>query len=214
MELARQHPEMFRAAVQADPRSRSLLGDDPAAYEAMMRLMRDPQFLQMMERLEDQMGGGIPGLGSPFGGLSMPRPGGGGVSGLDFSSLLQNSMMSGGAAGPSGLSGGLGLPFQPQAPLPSQSSATAPPRERFRRQLAQLTDMGFDQEDSCLAALEAEHGNVNRAVERLLSGPPPSPPSSQAPTPLPHPEPAPTSSDSTDAETAAPPKNASEKKND
>jgi ubiquilin len=226
MDLARQNPELFRAVLRADPRSRSLLGDDPAAIDGVIRRMQDPHFLQMMESLGGQMGGGggVGGLGSPLGGWSAPPPGGGGTggpSGLDFSSLLQSGAL-GGGPGLGGPSGGFGFPFQPHPP---PSSAAAPPRERFRGQLRQLADMGFDDEDSCLAALQAERGNVNRAVDRLLSGPPaPSP--QRAPSPsLPSPDPAeggaaaepprPASADAdADEQPAAPPKNASEKKND
>ena len=45
----------------------------------------------------------------------------------------------------------------------------APPEERFADQLEQLNSMGFYDRDSNLRALVATNGNVNAAVERLLS---------------------------------------------
>ena len=52
----------------------------------------------------------------------------------------------------------------PVAPPP------VPPAERFARQLTSLNDMGFTDTEANIRALEAAGGNVNRAVERLLSG--------------------------------------------
>ena len=44
-----------------------------------------------------------------------------------------------------------------------------PPAERFRVQLQQLRDMGFYDEDANIRALTMSNGNVNAAIERLLS---------------------------------------------
>lgn len=48
-------------------------------------------------------------------------------------------------------------------------SNQAPPQEKFESQLQQLKDMGFYDEQKNLEALIATNGNVNAAVERLLS---------------------------------------------
>ena len=42
--------------------------------------------------------------------------------------------------------------------------------ERYATQISQLESMGFSNKDSNLRALKATSGNVNAAVERLLSG--------------------------------------------
>ena len=44
-----------------------------------------------------------------------------------------------------------------------------PPRERFASQLQTIKDMGFYDEESILQALVATNGNINAAVDRLLS---------------------------------------------
>jgi ubiquilin len=44
------------------------------------------------------------------------------------------------------------------------------PAARFASQISQLCDMGFLDTDANLRALIATGGNVNAAVERLLSG--------------------------------------------
>ncbi|GAX11723.1 ubiquilin [Fistulifera solaris] len=81
-----------------------------------------------------------------------------------------------------------------------------PPAERYAVQLRSLYDMGFDDEQRNLQALEQVHGNLNRAVDYLLTMPLSStPPSASAPT-----------NNSTTSDTGAPsePKDADDKKND
>lgn len=58
--------------------------------------------------------------------------------------------------------GGLGGLGGQQANLP-------PPEERFRGQLEQLAGMGFVNREANIQALIATFGDVNAAVERLLS---------------------------------------------
>jgi len=73
----------------------------------------------------------------------------------NMNALLQ-SLMGGG-----GLMGG-----GPGAPPPVEN-----PAEAYASQLQQLSDMGFYDRDANIRALQATGGNVNAAVERLLSGP-------------------------------------------
>lgn len=54
--------------------------------------------------------------------------------------------------------------------LTSSMSQTTAPETRFRAQLEQLTAMGFSDRERNLQALIATGGDVNAAVERLLSG--------------------------------------------
>ena len=67
----------------------------------------------------------------------------------------------GGIGGFGGLGGGFGSP--------ANNASSEPPEVRFASQLQQLRDMGFDGPQA-LRALEATGGNVNAAVDRLLSG--------------------------------------------
>lgn len=79
-----------------------------------------------------------------------------------------------------------------------------PPAERYATQLRSLYDMGFDDEQRNLQALEQVQGNLNRAVDHLLAMP-------VASTPAPPP------AASNDSQTPGPstdPKNADDKKND
>jgi ubiquilin len=46
---------------------------------------------------------------------------------------------------------------------------TEPPEVRFAVQLQQLQDMGFPNQQANIAALQATNGNVEAAIERLLS---------------------------------------------
>ncbi|VDK84843.1 unnamed protein product [Litomosoides sigmodontis] len=48
--------------------------------------------------------------------------------------------------------------------------STQPPEERYRNQLEQLTSMGFSNQEANIQALLATFGDVNAAIDRLLSG--------------------------------------------
>jgi ubiquilin len=53
---------------------------------------------------------------------------------------------------------------------PVEGNTGEPPEIRFQSQLQQLNEMGFYDPDSNIRALLACGGNVNLAIERLLSG--------------------------------------------
>ena len=87
-------------------------------------------------------------------------------------------MLIAGAAGTqngSGQAGGMPFPSMMMPPFatgPASPQATQdPPEVRFQVQLAQLTDMGFFNVDENIRALLATGGNIQLAVERLLSNP-------------------------------------------
>lgn len=49
------------------------------------------------------------------------------------------------------------------------ASSTQPPRERFASELAQIKEMGFNDEETILQMLQQTNGNVNLAIERLFA---------------------------------------------
>ncbi len=49
-------------------------------------------------------------------------------------------------------------------------STSALPADRFRHELQFLYDMGFDDKKANLTALQLHHGNLNRAIDALLTG--------------------------------------------
>lgn len=109
-----------------------------------MQMQQSMQTLQqsgLMPQLQGQ--GGAGGFGFPLAPSSAPQST---IGGLDFSSLL------GGAAA--------------AAPRPM----VATPAVRFAEQIRQLNSMGFTDEGANIRALTATNGNVNAAVDRLLSG--------------------------------------------
>lgn len=62
---------------------------------------------------------------------------------------------------------------RPLFPLQSRFAdclPTEPPEVRFAEQLRQLEDMGFTDREQNIRALTATSGNVQFAVERILSG--------------------------------------------
>jgi ubiquilin len=98
-------------------------------------------FGSFLQQVQPNRGGTSPSMASPWGALQPP---------MDYGSMLQQ--MQGGVGAPGGM------------------SATQHPADRFRTQLSSLRDMGFDDEQACLAALQQNHGNLNRAVDQLLMG--------------------------------------------
>ena len=126
--------------------------------------------MQMQQSMQQLQGaglmppvGGFGGLPGAFGQQTQPNPtmqgasttggAGGNIGGLDFSTLL------GGAGGNTNTN---------PTPTPPPS-LSVPPEQRFAEQLTQLEGMGFTDRDANLRALTATQGNVNAAVERLLS---------------------------------------------
>lgn len=66
------------------------------------------------------------------------------------------------------------LPCVSFVPLGAPATPAAPavdPAVQYANQLQQLQDMGFADAEANLQALIRTRGNVNNAVERLLSGP-------------------------------------------
>lgn len=84
------------------------------------------------------------------------------IGSLNFDSLFVNEPSLSTAARPPASS-----PVSAHTPHPPQD----PPAVRFASQLQQLQDMGFADGAANLQALTRTNGNVNAAVERLLSGP-------------------------------------------
>lgn len=129
---------------------RSMLEQNPQMMQTMRQSMTDPNMLRMAMRMRQQMGGSSPGFGADA------------SSGLDFSSLLGSS------SSPNfDFASMMGQLQQSQAPPPA---VNINPADRYRTQLRSLFDMGFDDEQRCLRVLQQVNGNLNRAIDILLSG--------------------------------------------
>jgi ubiquilin len=123
---------------------------DPANMQAMMQMQQAMQQLQGNPLFGGMMGGaGAGGAGAAGGAARAP----GAAAGLE--GLL---------AGLGGLGGGLGALGGLGGPQP-----VADPEAAYATQLQQLQDMGFFDRETNIRALQATGGNVNAAVERLLS---------------------------------------------
>jgi ubiquilin len=105
--------------------------------------------VQMQQAMRGTQGGNAGGA-NPF--AAMMGPGGMGSIGG----------MGGGAANPFAAMMGAG------GGVPGASSQ--PPEERFRVQLEKLRDMGFTDQQANIVALQATSGNLDAAIDRLLSG--------------------------------------------
>lgn len=148
------NPQLFEAMLNSNPQTRAMLESNPEmrtllANPEFLRVMMDPgnmQAMMQMEQAMNQLRGG--GLGSVLGGetaASPNMPGNGSTNAPDLNSLL-------------GLLGAAGT-----APPPEN------PESAYSTQLQQLKDMGFYDVQENIRALVAARGNVNEAIERLLS---------------------------------------------
>ncbi len=93
--------------------------------------------------------------------------GGSGAGANPFATM----MGPGGMGGMGGMAGGGANPFASMMGGGAGTGASAlPPEERFRVQLEKLRDMGFPDQQANIAALQATSGNLDAAIDRLLSG--------------------------------------------
>jgi len=181
-------PNVMRNIIQSNPMMQQMMDQNPAMANMLSnpeftRQMVNPENIRAMMQLQGTMGnigmggtgandvggGGGGGVGAGAGvgfGVSnpwatitpqatntaLPTPAATNDSGLDFSSLFINPGSTPTVAPPRP---------PPSIPLPSE--------RRFERQLQSLVEMGFTDTNANIAALEATGGNVNRAIERLLS---------------------------------------------
>lgn len=136
---------------QQQQRSIPPLGTDPA-------ILQNPQLMNLLASLLGPVPGGNSNEDNPSQGQntdSAPPP---------FHPLLPYGLFApGGAAGttpPPGIGAGGGS---------STVTDTRPPEERYEAQLRQLNDMGFYDFDRNVEALRRTGGNVNGAVEYLLT---------------------------------------------
>lgn len=198
------NPDAIRQMLEAqNPMFRQMFQGNPEMANNMVRQMMNPQALRSMLQMQRALGGSMPGM-PPMPGAAAAAAGGG----LDFSSLLGGASSAAGQAAPPPDFSGMIQQMQNMMQPPPQPQSNQHPADRYRSQLNSLRDMGFDDEQQCLAVLQQHHGNLNRAVDALLMGPPA--PVAAAPAP----SPAPSSNESAPQEPLPDPKNAQDKKDD
>ena len=165
---------MVPAMLNANPQARAQFAamgmadieTNPATMDRFVEMMTNPEMLGMMNRLEEAMqssGGMGTGMGDMGGGGDpFAMFGGGGANPAGLEAML--GMFGGGGGMGTGMGGG-GAPAMP-------APAVADPETAYAQQLQQLNDMGFWDREANIRVLIATQGNVNAAVERLLSSPP------------------------------------------
>lgn len=132
-------------------------GSDPQQpnpiAEAARNLMQNPEAMRAAMQMMGSMNAG----GSPFGGLGAHPP---------------SNTASGpeGAVDPFASLFGPGSMFRPPGYSTPPPQDTRPPEEVYEVQLRQLNEMGFYEFERNVAALRRSGGNVQGAVEFLLSG--------------------------------------------
>lgn len=180
-----ENPDLFRSMLQAQQPQlfQQLFGNGglpPELANQFLQTMMQPETMRNMLQWQERQygGGGAAAAAAPQQQQPQQLP-------LDFANLLTEGPLSPSAQPPGANASGAALDFgsllqslqassssavsSSMSPRPGQPAAAA---DRFRFQLQSLYDMGFDDELANVAALEAVGGNVNRAVDRLLSQPP------------------------------------------
>jgi len=167
MDMMRQNPDLLRSVLNMSP---AFAGRDTSGVaEQMIQRMQNPEVLQAMTNpaviqaiqqiqegtetlrreapaLFESMGlPNMPGAGPPSTG-----PNGAGQMGMMQQMLQQMSGITTGGA---------------------RAAPVANPEERFASQLEQLASMGFTNRAACIEELQATAGNVEAAIDRLLSRP-------------------------------------------
>lgn len=139
---------MLQQLTQQNPQMRAVLTNP-----AMMQQMMTP------ENMQAAMGmmGGAGGMGG------MP-PGMGGMGGMGGMPAMNPQMMAQMEAMMGGGMGGMG-----GMPSVNATADTRPPREKYATELAQIKEMGFNDEETILQILVQSNGNVNIALERLFT---------------------------------------------
>lgn len=148
-----QNPDSLRNMIQNNPMLRQMTQNNPQ----LEQVLNDPNFASNMSNAMNMLGGmGAPGAtpATPGAtgtttaqGATAPNPGSAPqpFPNLNFANLMNNPAFGG----------------APQSNLP--------PEERYKEQLIKLADMGFTNKDLNIQVLDQSMGNVEVAIEKLLS---------------------------------------------
>lgn len=171
------NPEMLDFMINQNPQLRAMGPQVRAMLQSPMfrAMLQNPETLRSMMAMSRQQAGGAAGGAFPAPGLN-PTLGGDGADGSEPSSGSTGAAAGGAAAAnpfasmfPNGMP-----PMDPFAMFGGGSAPAQqddrPPEVRYESQLGQLNDMGFFDFDQNVAALRRSGGNVQGAVELLLSG--------------------------------------------
>jgi ubiquilin len=164
MESMLNNPAMMQQMIASNPQLQALVAQNPE-MEAMLRdpatlrTMMNPGVLRSAMAMRQAMANAQDGAAAAPSAAAAPGAGAGGIPGFDMNHFAQ--IMAG--AGGGGVGGGAGVPAPAATPLPELT------QEQMAPQLQQLRDMGFLDTSMCMEALRQARGNVNLAVEHLLS---------------------------------------------
>ena len=162
LQLQQQQAQMGQPAAAGPPAQ--LLQQLAQSNPAVQQMLRDPAFMQQVQRqVQARMGGAAAGAAPGAAAGAPPAP-------YDLGAMMQLLNQNGSLPGLAG--GGVGAAAAAAAAAPAPPAPPAPPAnpgQLYAAQLQTLTDMGFFDSDANLRALVSTGGNVQAAVERLLS---------------------------------------------
>ena len=135
-----QNPELIRNLLQNHPLGQQLSQQNPQ----LAQMFSDPNFASQLSGMMG-MFGGVPAGGAQGGGAGNLPP-------INFENLL----------------GSASFPPNPTA-ASTPTTPDLPPEEKYREQISKLNEMGFLNKELNIQALTQSMGNVDVAVEKLLS---------------------------------------------
>lgn len=155
------------AAMMGNPQMMMRMMQDPNVQAMMRSMLSNPQMMQNLigsNPMLQQMMGSNPEVREMLSNPAMMQEA--------MGQMFGGGMPAGGVEG-AGAMPGLGFPAagfpSPAANPAAPQVPAADPRVTYASQLQQLRDMGFADDEASIRALQATRGNVEAAVERLLS---------------------------------------------
>ncbi|KAJ1877765.1 hypothetical protein LPJ71_011158 [Coemansia sp. S17] len=170
------NPELLRSMIESNPMIQQQLTPqmrEMLANPEFLRMATNPDILrataQMQAAMRRMQGGAGTGDGGA-GGAGFGSGAGAGAAGGLYNPWAQSAGTNAASSPPSmpAFNPFAGMMGQPPA---AASANQAPPEERFQQQLQQLNDMGFWNAAQNIRALSITGGNVEAAIEYLLSNP-------------------------------------------
>lgn len=160
------NPATLQQMINSNPMLKSLVENNPMMQQIFnnpeaLRAMMNPDMLRQAMAMMQGMGGNNGGNNFGFPNMDMNT----------INQMAQNLGMGFGNV-PLNYNAGANNNSNPNPnPIPPQNEpSNIDYKEKYKNELETLKNMGFDNEEKNLNALKACQGNVNFAVEKLLSG--------------------------------------------
>ncbi|KAJ2757270.1 hypothetical protein GGI19_000204 [Coemansia pectinata] len=170
------NPDLLRSMIESNPMIQQQLTPqmrEMLANPEFLRMATNPDVMRATAQMQAAMRG-MQGGGAGFGagaGAGFGAGAGAGAAGGLYNPWAQGAGANAASSPPSMPAFNPFAGMMGQPPAAAAAANQAPPEERFQQQLQQLNDMGFWNAAQNIRALSITGGNVEAAIEYLLSNP-------------------------------------------